>query len=113
MERFSYDEIKQDIRGDYARYMEGGYNFSFYGATSKILDDFQRVIRGSEVESVMLYTILAKIGLEHGKLRPQIKEEVQRIIDNGIVSKFKDELSSEEFSEISQDLINVKDGISA
>lgn len=112
MERYEYSELKQNIREDYARYTTGGYNFSFYGVTSKILDDMQRIIWESDVEGLMIYTVLAQVGLEQGELRPEIKVEVQRIINTGALSKFKDELSYSEFDIISQDLIKIKESIS-
>lgn len=111
MDRYEYNELKQNIREDYSRYTTGGYNFSFYGATSKILDDMQRIIWESEIEGLMIYAVLAQVGLEQGELRPEIKEEVQRIINNCVLARFKDELSSDEFNEIGKDLSIIKDSI--
>ena len=113
MERFSYDEMKQDIHSDYERYMDGGYKFSFNGATSKILDDFRRVINSNEVESIMIYIVLAQEGIEHGELCPQIRDEVQKIINKSEIARFEEELSSEEYNQINHDLLTIKENLSA
>ena len=107
-ERFTYDEIKQDIAGDYQKFMQGGYKLTFYAATAKIIDDLQRVHKRSEVEKFMMYIVLAEKGLENDELSSEIKNEVLGYIKENEWMKFKEQLSVKEIVAISGDVERLK-----
>ncbi|OYD07745.1 Imm3 family immunity protein [Paludifilum halophilum] len=101
MERWSYEEITQYIRDDFSEFLMDDLNVK--QATSRVQVEYQNIIEESSVEKLFIYIVLAKLGLEHGTLRDDIKEEVLKMITEEKLLKIKDDLTPNEYKNLMKD----------
>lgn len=110
MKSLIFQELNDDIRSTYKSHMSR-LNFTFSETTWFLLDSFDKSIRKNLIDKVIIYVILAKVGIENNQLLPEIKEEIKEITNNIDLSIIKNELSQEEFELFYNDFNEVKSKI--
>lgn len=105
MQRWTYEELKQNIDEDIEEFMADGLNF--LQATARVQVEYQRITDKSPLEKLIIYMMLLKNGIEKGSVREDIREVVSALVSTGELSRFKEELTEEEFEAFEKDLSEV------
>jgi uncharacterized membrane protein YheB (UPF0754 family) len=102
MNRWSYCELAQYIYEDFNEFLSDGLNVR--QVISRIQVEYYKIMEESPIERLMIYILLAKLEIEHGFLREDIREEVLRMINDNRLSKFSNELETSELKKLKEDI---------
>lgn len=104
MKLLNYIEANDDIRMTYKNHMSLN-NFTFSETTWFLIDSFERA-KGTD--KLIVYILLAKVGIENNQILPDVEEELKTILSDVDLNSIKSEFSKEEFELFSNDLNEVK-----
>lgn len=105
MQRWTYDELKQNIEEDIEEFMADGLNF--LQATARVQVEYQRITDKSPLEKLIIYMMLLKLGIEKEIVREDIRDETLALVAAGDLSRFNGDLTDEEFKAFGKDISEV------
>lgn len=102
MEKWSYEDLTQYINNDVNEFMSEGLNIR--QATSRVQVEYQRVIQDEPLDKLIIYMMLSKLGIEHGFLRDDIRDETLIMVKLNEQSNYSDALSPKELEAFKKDV---------
>lgn len=94
MNRFSYGELCEFIRGDIAEFKRDGLDIR--QATSRVQVEYYKSIKESDFEKLVIFMILCEEGVKGGFLREDIAQQTKQLLDSAELYLFDKELSENE-----------------
>lgn len=92
MELWSYEEANEIVRENFDQSLTLGLNV--VQSVERALYEFETVIEENEIEKLMIYIILTRIGVEQNEVRSDIFDEFLRLTNTDALSQklnhFKD-----------------------
>lgn len=110
MEIWSYEEANEYVRENFDQSLALGLNI--VQSVERALYEFETVIEENEVEKLMIYIILAKLCVEHNKVRPDICDEFFRLTETHTLLQIQNQFEITEFDIVKKEIYELRNQLS-
>ncbi|OKP76544.1 hypothetical protein A3844_30200 [Paenibacillus helianthi] len=102
MEIWSYEEANEIVRENFNQSLALGLNI--VQSVERALYEFETVMEENEIEKLMIYIILTKLGVEHNEVRPDICDEFFRLTETHTLLQILNQFDNTELNIVKKEI---------